>query len=314
MPRHRWLTLVAIVAVAGCKAAPDVPMGLHVVLSKDAIASLETLLLPTVELERFKDGLRLCAKQGATLHGDDGGLLKASVRCDSPTTAPQQAVEGTLRDAAGVLGIHGATTDLTVSRQSGARRVFGSDGDVAGFGGAGAVLAWRWFSPAEALRSLPGVKDSQHPALMLLDGRTSGVLFPGNILAPVLFIGLRGPTGASAVRHGVRAMAERMGTEVVARNVAGFDALCTDGVGLLEGFSPCAVYLDELGGVVVGFNEEALVRALGQRVGPGPPEAVFDFGVMAESDSSIEGVRKWAFSRIRVRSTSPDAISVRVEP
>ena len=314
MSRHWWLSL--LVLATGCQATPDVPNGLSLTLSKDAIAALDTLLLPTVDLQRFLGGLRPCSA-GAVLQSDDGGVLQASVRClsipnDKPTT---KAIEGTLRDEAGVIAIRGETIDETlVERQTGPRRIFSTDGDVAGLNGAGAVLAWRWSSPSDALRSLPGIKDSQHPALMLLDGRTSGALFPGTVLAPVVFFGLHGPTGAAALRHGVQAMAERLGTEVVAKKVAGMDALCTNGIGLLEGFSPCAAYVEDLAGVAVGFNEEALVRALAGRAGPGPSEVVFDFGAMVDSDLSIEGVKKWPFSRIRIQPRSADAVSIRIEP
>lgn len=292
---HRWLIVAGLLAAA-CTPAVEAPPGLELRMSRQAVAASAALVVHTYELSKLFEAATPCA-DGVIVSNPDGSLLGARVTC----AAVAAGVHGTFRDDAGVIAIDGDTPDaLSLKRVTGPTRVFESDGAVAGFVGTGAILHWRWSSSAEALRSLVG---ASHPALMLLDGRTSGVVYPHAAVPQIgLFVGLRTPIGADTLRQQVQAVAGRLGAEVEERTVATLPALCIDATGLLETFAPCVVSHEGLGGLVVGFNEATLVKALADVSSASSPSTLrVDFAAIAAADSGIDGNVAWPISNVELR-------------
>ncbi|HEY1099453.1 MAG TPA: hypothetical protein VGF99_11015, partial [Myxococcota bacterium] len=268
-------------------------------LSKQAVAEASALVVRTYELGALLDAAAACA-DGVVLRGPDGSLRHAAVTC----SAVAAGVHGTLRDEAGVIAIDGdALATAAVTRVSGAPRLFESSGDVAGFGGHGALVSWRWWSPAEALRAL---SPTPHPALLLLDGRTSGVVYAGSAVPlPAVFVGLRTAAPPELLRQQVGGIATRLGTDVEARTVAGLDALCLDGTGLLPEFEPCFARHAGLGGVVVGFNEATLARALADIAPAGPPSLRVDMEAVSAADGALPGFTPWPMRSVAFVGAGP---------
>jgi hypothetical protein len=292
----RCFGILCCVAFLGC-APPPPPLGLQLHVSSSAASTLAAAVAPNTPLSRLITEAAACA-QGAVVASASGSLLDASVRCE---TVAVEGVHGTLHDDKGVVAIDGDGRRLSLATREGARRLFDvASGDVLGFFDTAAAIEWRWRSDP-ATMTLEGL----NLPTLLLDGRTSGVVYPGALPSIALFIGLRTMNDV-VIDRVEQELAGRLGSAVQHRQVAGLPADCIDGTGLLEGFHPCLVRLQERNGVVVAMNEATMVRALPSlAAAPGPSAAIH-----LKSMTDVDKTHPWP---INTMALSPSASGVTLE-
>ncbi len=310
-----WLLFVTMMT-SGCqRAGDDSREGLSVALSPRAIQEAKSLFLPTQDISRILARASACPR-GARLTSASGTLIAADISCETVDTP---GIRGTLRDQNGEMSIVGMHLDtLTITRMSGEPRLFESEGaELAGFRGAGAIAVWRWWSAPSALRRLISTQDVEDAALLILDGRSSGVVYPGeNTPTLAIMLGTRAAVEPSRLREVVEQLASRLGVSVADHDIDGGPGFCLDGQGLLPGFAPCVVHRDG-SMVVVAFNRETLLRSLADLGPPGPPVLDFNVNDMVDADRKIEGLtllERWSFDRLTLTPQGPHAATLTVKP